>query len=196
MEPMVAEDTKDKWFASEKTRYGSFEIDKIEFNDDQTRAKVIVLAETTIHLRGTSLTAKVPTFSSWKIEDGEWRYFIDPSDQGREARKVRIPDPGELLGKVTASKKEVRLCGCGEPVFDVAINNAMPGEVRLMLEPVEVPGLRVSLKDSTLKSQQSTKLVIEYDGAEKPPAAPVPVTVNVDPTRERIVIYLIFATTN
>jgi uncharacterized protein YchJ len=196
MEPMVAEDTKDNWFASEKTRYGSFEIDKIEFNDDRTRAKVIVLAETTMRIRGTSFTGKVPTVSNWKIEDGEWRYFIDPNDQVREARKVRIPEPSELLGKVTASKSEVRLCGCGEPVFDVAINNAMPGEVRLTLEPVEVPGLLVSLQDRTLKARQSTKLVIEYDGAEKPPVAPVPVTIKVDPTGERIVIKLIFATTN
>ena len=196
MEPMVAEDTKDMWFASEKTRYGSFEIDKIEFNGDQTRAKVMVLAETTMRIRGASFIGKVPTFSNWKIEDGEWRYFIDPNEQVREARKVRIPEPSELLGKVTASKNEVRLCGCGEPVFDVAINNAMPGEVRLTLEPVEVPGLLVSLQDRTLKARQSTKLTIEYDGAEKPPVAPVPVTINVDPTRERIVIKLIFATTN
>ncbi len=196
VEPMVAEDTKEKWFASEKIRYGSFEIGKIEFNEDRTRAKVVVLAEATMHVRGTSFSGKVPAASTWKIEEGEWRYFIDPNEPAREARKVRIPEPAELLGKVTASKSEVRLCGCGEPVFDVAINNGMPGEVHLTLEPVNVPGLRVSLKDSSLKSQQSTKLVIEYDGSDKPPAAPVSVALNVAPTGERIVVKLIFSTTN
>ena len=196
VEPMVAEDTKEKWFATEKARYASFEIGKIEFNEDHTRAKVVVIADSTMRIRGTSVSGKVPATSNWKIEDGEWRYFIDPAEQAREARKVRIPEPGELLGKVTASKSELRLCGCGEPGFDVAITNAMPGEVQLTLDPVAVPGLRVSLKDSSLKERQSTKLLIEYDGAEKPPAAPVPVVVNIAPTGERIVVKLIFSSTN
>lgn len=196
VEPMVAEDTKDRWFSSEKTRYGNFEIGKIEFNEDRTRAKAVVLVETTMRVRGTSFTGKVPTSSNWKLEQGEWRYYIDPNEQPREARKVRIPEPGELLGKVTADKSEVRLCGCGEPLFEVAINNTMPGEVHLTLEPLAVPGLRVALKDSTLTPKQSTILAIEYDGADKPPAAPVPVVINVAPTGERIVVKLIFATTN
>ena len=196
VEPMVAEESKDNWFASEKIHYGNFEIGKIEFNDDQTRAKVMVLAENTMRVRDTSFTGKATTASNWKIENGEWRYFILPDQQGHEARKVRIPKPDELLGKVTANKNEVRLCSCGEPVFDVAIHNAMPGDVQLTLEPVEVPGLRVTLRDTMLKSQQATQLLIEYDGAEKPPAAPVPVILNVQPTGERIVVKLVFATTN
>lgn len=196
VEPMVAEDTKDKWFVSKKLRYGSFEIGKIEFNEDRSRAKVILMVETTMHIRGTSFSGKIPTASHWKIEGGVWKYFIDPNDDSREARKVRIPEPSELLGKVTASKREVRLCGCGEPVFDVAIKNDMPGDVHLTLEPVDVPGLRVSLKDTALTPNQSTKLLIEYDGAEKPPASPVPVIINVAPTGERIVVNLIFSTTN
>lgn len=196
MEPLVAEESKDKWFASEKIRYGNFEIGKIEFNENETRAKVIVLAETTMRVRDSRFTGKAPMVSNWMIENGEWRYFIPADDHGIEARKVRIPKPNELLGKVTASKNEVRLCSCGEPVFDVIIQNAMPGEVQLILEPVDVPGLRVTLKDTVLKSQQSTKLLLEYDGAEKPPAAPVPLTLNVLPTGERIVVNLVFATTN
>ena len=195
-EPMVAEDTKEKWFSSEKPRYSSFEINKIEFSEDHKQAKVTVLADTTMRVRGASFAGKVPTASNWKLEEGEWRYFIDPTLTEREARKVRIPDPNELLGKVTASKSEIKLCGCGEPVFDVAINNAMPGEVRLTLEPVDVPGLRVSLKDTTLKPNQSTKLILEYDGAEKPPSSPVPVAIHVDPTGELIVVKMIFTTTN
>ena len=43
VEPMVAEDSKEKWFATEKTRYGNFAIDKIEFNEDRTRVKVIII---------------------------------------------------------------------------------------------------------------------------------------------------------
>ena len=196
VEPMVAEESKEKWFSTEKVRYGSFEIGKIEFNEERTLAKVTVLAAATMRMRGSSFSGTVQAISHWKTEEGEWRYFIDPNDESREARKVRIPDPGELLGKVTASKSEVRLCGCGEPGFEIAINNAMPGEVHLTLEPVDVPGLRVSLKDSALKPRQSTKLMIEYDGADKPPAAPVPVVVNIAPTGERIVVKLIFSTTN
>ena len=196
MEPLVAEESKDKWFASEKIRYASFEIGKIEFNENRTRATVVVLAESTMRVRDASFTGKAPTLSNWMIENGEWRYFIPADDRSSEARKVRIPKPDELLGKVTAGKNEVRLCSCGEPVFEVAIHNAMPGDVQLALEPVEVPGLRVTLKDTILQSRQSTKLLIEYDGAEKPPAAPVPLTVNVHPTGERIVVNLVFATTN
>lgn len=196
VEPMVAEDTKERWFSSEKIRYGSFEVGNIEFNDDRTRAKAIVFAESTIRARGTNFTGKVTTSSNWKIEEGEWRYFIDPNEPERQARKVHIPDPSELLGKVTASKSEVRLCGCGEPVFDVAIKNDMPGAVQLTLDPVSVPGLRVTLKDSSLQAMLGTKLLIEYDGAEKPPTAPVPVIVNIAPTGERIIVNLIFSTTN
>lgn len=196
LEPMVAEDSKDKWFSSEKIRYGSFVIKSIEFSNGDKQAKVTLEVESTMRVRGTSFTGKVPAVSSWKVEEGEWRFFYDPNVKEGDARKVRIPEPGELLGKVTAAKSEIKLCGCGEPVFDVAINNGMPGEVRLALEPVSVPGLRVSLKETTLKPNQSTRLILEYDGAEKPPALPVPVYINIDPTGERLVVKMIFTTTN
>ncbi len=193
---MVVEESRDKWFSSEKPRYGSFEIIKIEIDKSGSMAMISGMVETALKVRGASYPAKIPYKASWKVEDGEWRYYLDPNAAEVKARPVRIPDPGELLGKVTASKNEIKLCGCGEPQFEVGINNDMPGDVTLSLEPVNVPGLRVSLKDTLLHAKQSTNIILEYDGAEKPPSAPVPLYVNVSPTGEQVVVKMIFATTN
>src|SRR5664280_2888317 len=66
-EAWVAEDTKDIYYTSNKTKYLSFEIGRIDYSDNFTRAKATVLCEQNIMLPGfLGKPMKVQIPSTWK----------------------------------------------------------------------------------------------------------------------------------
>src|ERR1043166_8557591 len=61
-EALVAEDTKDFFYNNNKPRYLSFQILKIVYNEDFTRAQVTVMCEQYVNFPGMQSTPmKVPT---------------------------------------------------------------------------------------------------------------------------------------
>jgi hypothetical protein len=79
-EALVAEDTKEYFYDNNKPRYLGFEITKIKYNDDFTKAQVTVLCEQYVRFPGFPNTPmKVPITSTWKIEDGKWMWYVDQS---------------------------------------------------------------------------------------------------------------------
>ena len=78
-EALVAEDTKDFFYTRNKPAYLSFEISRITYSDNYTRAKAVVLCEQYVMMPGfADKPLKVPTPSTWKLEDGKWYWWIDP----------------------------------------------------------------------------------------------------------------------
>ena len=78
-EALVAEDTKDFYYGMNKARYLSFEIQKIEYSDNFTRANAIILSEQYVMFPGfADKTLKLPSQSTWKLVDGQWYWYIDP----------------------------------------------------------------------------------------------------------------------
>src|SRR5271157_484849 len=78
-EALVADDTKDIYYSSNKTKYVSFEIGRIDYSDNFTRAKATVLCEQYIMLPGfMGKPMKVPIPSNWKQVDGAWYWYVDP----------------------------------------------------------------------------------------------------------------------
>src|SRR5215471_9362592 len=76
-EAMVADDTKDDYYASRKPDIKGFTIDKVELAPDLKTAKVIVKAKVTVMMPGAGATTfDLPTPTEWKFEDGEWRWYI------------------------------------------------------------------------------------------------------------------------
>ena len=121
--PLVAEDSQDDYFNSEKTKFREFEILKVEYSKDFKRAKVTTVLGINHVFRGQTMPLKAPMASNWKIEKGEWRWFVD-----REVKKATpfgplTPGPGDpkdflitrpqsvsqVLGQVRAEKQELRL---------------------------------------------------------------------------------------
>ena len=78
-EELVAEDTKDQFYNARKPAYLSFQIIKIDYTDNFTKATVTTLVETIIAALGfTDKPVKVPLPSFWKLENGQWWWYIDP----------------------------------------------------------------------------------------------------------------------
>jgi hypothetical protein len=80
-EPLVAEDTKDFFYNGNKPKYLSFEIKRIDYSDNFTRAKAMVLCEQFVMIPGfTDKPIKVPTPSRWKLVDGQWYWYVDQDE--------------------------------------------------------------------------------------------------------------------
>lgn len=101
-EALVAEDTKDYFYDHTKPKYFNFEIGKIEYSEDFTKAKAVVLCETRINSPGFgNTTYKVPVPSSWKLENGKWYWWVEPEKIGLTPFGKMTPGP-ETKSGVTA----------------------------------------------------------------------------------------------
>ncbi|HEY1341459.1 MAG TPA: hypothetical protein VGF59_28305, partial [Bryobacteraceae bacterium] len=79
-EALVAEDTKDLYYSQNKPKYLSFEIARIIYSDNFTKAAATVMCEQIIMFPGfAGKPMKVPTNSTWKLENGKWYWYIDPA---------------------------------------------------------------------------------------------------------------------
>src|ERR1017187_551902 len=69
---------KDFFYSGNKPKYLTFEISRIDYSADFTRAKVLVMCEQYIMMPGFSEhPMKVPTPSTWKLENGKWDWYVD-----------------------------------------------------------------------------------------------------------------------
>jgi hypothetical protein len=183
-EALVAEDTKDLYYNSRKTKYLSFEIARIDYSDNFTRAKATVLCEQPIMLPGfMGKPMKVPTPSTWKLVDGTWYWYVDPEslrmtpfgkmtpgpprESGPVPASKSIPDiptsvPDYIYKLVKADKASVTL-KAGESE-QVTITNGAPGAMNISLTG-SVPGVEVKLDRTVLNAGEKAVLTVQagYD---------------------------------
>src|SRR5438876_4886979 len=74
---MVAEDTKDDYFASGKVQIRGFTVDDTKFTDNFTKATVTGTIAKTFNVAGTDLPVTVPSITTWKIENNKWVWYND-----------------------------------------------------------------------------------------------------------------------
>ena len=76
---LVAEDTKDLFVGTSKPSYQTVEMHSIRYYDDFRQAEVIVLVTRLLPIEGF-MGHPLPTkiFSRWKLENGQWCYYVDP----------------------------------------------------------------------------------------------------------------------
>jgi len=207
----VAEDTKDFYYEANKPSYLGFEIKSVAYSDNFTRAKVIVSCKTWLPIPGLTEPVMAPTPSTWKLEKGQWVWYVDQS-LGRDTPFGRMkpaagaapsggplpamPSPQELqmsLWKnVQADKSQVQLRAAKESSDEVTISSKMPGSISLRLDYAKMPGLEVSLDREELKSGEHAKLSLHYQPQEKSGVKTAEVRVMVAPTNQVIPIAVAF----
>jgi hypothetical protein len=176
-EALVAEDTKDLYYSSNKTQYVSYEIGRIDYSDNFTRAKVTVLTEQYIMLPGfMGKPIKIPIPSTWKVVDGTWYWYVDPESlhmtpfgklspgpaPGSASATKSIPEipttvPDFIFKLVKADKESVAL-QAGES-GQVTITNSAPGVMNISLTG-SVPGVEVKLDRTVLKAGENAVLTV------------------------------------
>jgi hypothetical protein len=175
-EALVAEDTKDIYYSSNKTQYLSFEIGRIDYSDNFTRAKATVLTEQYIMLPGfMGRPIKIPVPSTWKLVDGTWYWYVDPESlrmtpfgkltpgSGPGSASKSIPEipttvPDFIYTQVKADKKSVAL-KAGES-GQVTLTNSAPGVMNISLTG-SIPGVEVKLDRTVLKAGEKAVLTVQ-----------------------------------
>jgi hypothetical protein len=201
-EPLVAEDSKDAFFERAKPRYQSFALKSITYSEDFTRARVTVDCEESLTIVGLGKTVptKVARLSLWKLVDGEWFWYTDPSavretpfgsmragaapSDGAKPAVTRPspPPPEELRNKVAIDKRVVTLSAAEASTETVTITSGMRGWVTLKLQKPDRPGLSIEIDRTSLEQNQSAKLTLSYkpEAGSEPPK-PVTIQLIVEP---------------
>jgi hypothetical protein len=210
---VVHEDSKDAFFEAEKTKYRGFEIGKINYSDNFTKAVVTVLVDHDYISQLGRIPIKMPLLSNWKLEAGQWWWYTKPQEDdgyyttifgrvkkptngvaGGEAPRGQaslpaMPDPIKLLSGVKADKNEVQLSGSPASA-QVVIQNQMPGNIELRVELENGwPGLTASFDTVKLNADDKATLTVRDTG--KPLGRPAVAKVHIDPTQQVIPIKII-----
>ena len=175
-EAIVAEDTKDYFYDHNKPKYISAEISRIDYSDNFTRAKAIVLCEQRINAPGFGNGVfKVPTPSSWKLENGQWVWWVEQDKRNLTpfGRMTPGPETGTaapapavaamptsadfLFEQVKLDKKNVSVPPGKTEV--ITIHNTAPGLMTVSV--VNVPkGIEAKLSKSNLESGEKATLTV------------------------------------
>ena len=206
---LVAEDSKDNFFAAQKTRYKAFEIGKITYSDNFTKAIAVVSCNSEWTFHGMRAPVVIPVTSYWKIENGDWFWYTPPPGPVQtpfgsmkyedDAGKVPpIPaNPGALapgiLGQVKASRRQVDLPSGKAAHEEVRIDNGMPGHIKLELDCKPFEGLTVSLDKTDLGAHEFATLTVDFDPVITSMKPPVLARILVSPTGQIIPVRIEFA---
>lgn len=210
---VVAEDSKDAFFAAEKTRFRGFEIVRIVYSDNFTRARAVVAVDTDFAAPGLGkIPVKAPLTTLWKLENGQWWWYVDPNagkstpfgpmragsgESSPSPFPFRIPSRPEdalgVLGKVTVDRTEVRLSSYEPASAAITVTNQMPGQVQLRLDYNGFPGFEARLEREELKANETTRLLLKVEPRDKAPKPTLTVNLRVEPLSQVIPIQVTFA---
>jgi len=186
-EQMVAEDTKDYFYNAGKPTYVSYEIQSITYNPDFTRATAMVICEQYLPAPGfQSKTVKLLTPFNWKIENGQWMWYVDKdallvtpfgkmtlAPRPGENSKPAAPSPSlpmpvipmsveQFFAMVKADKTALSLKpGASD---QVVVSNGTSGFVALAIVQ-QVPGVEAKLQSETVPA--AGKVVITVHAGEQ-----------------------------
>ena len=206
-EGLVAEDSKDFFYSANKPKYMGYEIKDITYNDDFTKAKATVVTQMIVMVPGfVGKPLPVPVPSRWKVEHGEWCWYIDPEELNMTpfgkmkagpgalpsggGPPASIPTPEEaakLLAGVKAEQTEAEIKLRQVSTVEYTIVNTMPGKVTLSLDPVLFPGITAKLDREELGANEKAHVSVEWRPSAYVPRA-LEFRVHVQPTKQVVVL--------
>jgi hypothetical protein len=209
-EEVVAEDSKDFFYNMEKQRYLGFEIVRINYSENFTKATVVTAVE--VEWRSPRIgvmRVKPPMTSLWRQDNGVWYWYVVPQkdwetpwgkmkpgpdtpEQKRMMAMFKGVDVAEVTRQVAIDKESMLLSGYQPSNGEAVIRNSMPGEITLRLEAPPIQGLDVKLDKTTLKSGEEARLTVRYDPPTKDPKPASEIVVHVDPTGQVFRVKLTF----
>lgn len=199
---LVAEDTKEYYFATQKVTFKSFKIDGIRYSDDFQFAEVDLTGQRLWQPRPdfpVSIIA-VPMHTTWKIEDGKWMWYdharptqLLPMGPSAPKAAEAHSSPGDgtpdlsaaaMQGRVAAILRQQQLSPLdkSEVVFslnksssqEIVFHNVQPGDVKLYLDQsAKIPGVTAELDKSDLGAGQQAILKLHFDSKDAPAAPAV-----------------------
>ena len=190
-EAIVADDSKDFFYSMAKPKFVSFEIRDIKYSDNFTKAKVMMVMEMYVPIAFFgSKPMKVPGTTLWKLEKGQWCWYIDPdmmnttpfgkmksstapgssNSPAAQPDLTNIPTPESLSKQVRADKVRATLRFRTPSSDKITIHNGMPGAVRIELRHADVRGLEIKADRTEIPAGQDAVVSFHYQpGSGRPP---------------------------
>jgi hypothetical protein len=185
---LVADESQDAFLEADKEQYRGCETIKIRYSDNFTKASVVESCQGEWKWHGviTPTTFAIP--SSWKIVDGKWFWlyvrpvkapfpfsptgFITVPPAEAEAAKdataasivpkdLRATAQG-ILSKVTVDKQTVYIPPDESSHDVIRVHNAMPGVIKLQMDQLAVPGLKITVGKTDLAANEETTVSFDY----------------------------------
>jgi hypothetical protein len=214
---LVADDTKDLFVGSSKPTYQSFTIQSIRYSDDYSKAEAMLMVNRLLPIQGF-MGHPLPTkmTSRWKLENGQWCYYVDPQKDlpatpfGAFAPPgMALPNGGGMPGPsrplppmpatpanpslLIVDKPSVQLKASGPSAAQVAISNPTTWNVGISLSDPKVAGLTVKLDSLMVRPGQRAILSIASSGGIQIPKTPITIVLTVRQTNQTIPIKVTFA---
>jgi hypothetical protein len=196
----------------EKQRYISFEMFKINYSYNFTKATVVTALEMDWrHPRTGVMRVKPPVTSLWKMEEGHWYWYTDPPKEWNSPfgkmspgpdpnpgspspmGPFRTADPAKILAAVKISTGDVRLSSYEPSSADVSVTNTMPGKVTVSIKVTPIKGLTAKFDKTELNEGETAHLRFEYSPPDKTPKPTLVSYVYVEQTGQNLPVVLTFA---
>jgi hypothetical protein len=102
-EQVVHEDSQDIYYNSHKSKYLSYDVVRINYSDNFTKATVVTAVEMDWYTaRLGKLRVKPPLTTTWKLDNGQWWWYAIPqkdwADEPRRGGKARSRAGAEVYG--------------------------------------------------------------------------------------------------
>jgi hypothetical protein len=187
---LVADDSQDAFLEADKEQYRDCETVKVRYSDNFTKASVVESCKGEWKWHGVITPTTFAISSSWKIVDGKWFWvyvrptrapfpfsptgFINVPAAEAEAAKdgsgtsasvvpkdLRATAQG-ILSKVSVDKQVVYLPPDESSHDVIRVRNAMPGVIKLQMDELAVPGLKITLGKTDLAANEETTVSFDY----------------------------------
>ncbi len=204
-EQLIAEEAKDDFYVLSKPELRDFKIGDIQYSENFTKAKVVVIGTMPVLLPfSSSKEMAMPFASYWKIENGLWCWYYNKE----ASRHTPFGDVKEPAGSTTArsngdslpASPNVNIAAlqsavkidrtsldlvAGKPQT-VKLANTLPGPVSLSIStqflPIEQTGIGAKFDKRELKANEIATLTLTADPQMKP--GPYPLRITVAPTNQ------------
>lgn len=212
---VVAEDSKDLYFAAAKPKYDSFEIIRVAYYDNFTKADAVVATKGTWVIRGNRMPVTMPSTTTWKLENGLWCWYIIPSKEsetpfGTMHFDNKGPDsaggavaalPGDpkvlaqqILSAIKVDREELRLSSYEPSSGEIKVFNGMQGAVTLRADiDGAFPGLKYEFDNKTPGAGQTAVLTVNCTPKDRVAKPTLTLRIFVEPTNHVIPVTLTFA---
>jgi hypothetical protein len=199
-EALVAEDTKDYYYDSQKPEIKSFTIEKITWGTSLRTAEVTINAQVQMLFPGAGPQTVAMRFpSTWKLENGTWCWYIDrtriangPFGQMKSAPGAAggsanpIVSRAMLHASVQPDSNQITLDVAGDKDTIVTFTNHLPGPATL--KAPDMPGFQIEIEKPNLATGESTKVSFRYKNAGLQQRTAI---FTVEPTNQQIPIQII-----
>jgi len=178
---LVADDSLDAFLEGGRNQYKACQTVKVTYTDNFQKAKVLESCKSEYKWHHLVSPVTLPLDSYWKIIDGQWFwYYVKPTEvltpwgiskvtpensenpQGKTIPKDPTALADNILGMVKIDKRNVSLRSNESSKEEILLSNGMPGSVTFSIDPIAIPGVKITPMKGQVNAKEQVAIVIEY----------------------------------